>query len=243
MVTYREAHVHKVLVALLQQGSKSQHLYKTLLAVNDNMTSHMHWHATMVVRSLLSWEASNETCQVVQTGNVCGCAPVGANHRWGGSEICLISHQLSGQAVEAFSFYRSQAAPLHGLPFIAGNLDAHPRMLAEAESWEFHESKPEMKHGGQFKPPALGICADSCSPSFWNHQLKPGFFFPSRAEKRMEFPFRETLLRALLGNGMNFHKVFSPKTEMSVSTSSNYITILLHQTTSLISILSLSKSL
>lgn len=80
--------------------------------------------------------------------------------------------------------------------------------------------------GGQFKPPALGVCADSCSLSFWNHQLKPVlFFFPSRAEKRMEFPFRETLLRALLGNGVNFHKVFSPKAEMSVSTSSNYITI------------------
>lgn len=211
MVTYREAHVHKVLVALLQQGSKSQHLYKTLLAVNDNMTSHMHWHATMVVRSLLSWEASNETCQVVQTGNVCGCAPVGANHRWGGSEICLISHQLSGQAVEAFSFYHSQAAPLHGLPFIAGNLDAHPRMLAEAESWEFHESKPEMKHGGQFKPPALGICADSCSPSFWNHQLKPGFFFSFQSRKTYGISFPWDTFKSFVGKWNEFSQSIFPK--------------------------------
>lgn len=88
----------------------------------------------MVVRSLLSQEASSGKCQVVQTGNVCGCASVWANRSWGGSEICLISRQLSGQTDEAFIFCRSQAAPPRGLPFAAGSPDAHPRVLAGAES-------------------------------------------------------------------------------------------------------------
>jgi len=64
-------------------------------------------------------------------------------------------------------------------------------MLAEAESWELHESKPEMKLGGEFKPPALGVCADSCSLSFWNHQLKPVLFFlsfQSRKTYGISFP-------------------------------------------------------
>lgn len=41
----------------------------------------------------------------------------------------------------------------------------------------------------------------------------------------MEFPFRETLLGALLGNTVSFPKTFSQKAEISVSISSNYMTI------------------
>lgn len=89
---------------------------------------------TTVVRSLLSQEVSSGKCQVVQTGNVCGRASVWANRWWGGSEICLISRQLSGQTDEAFSFCCSQAAPPRGLPFAAGSPDAHPGVLAGAES-------------------------------------------------------------------------------------------------------------
>lgn len=142
-----------------------------------------------------------------------------------GSENCLISHQLSRQTVEASSFCCSQAAPPHGLPSAAGSQDTHPRVLAGAESsWAPWVQALHEAYGG-FKPPALGVMADSCSLSFWNNQLKPVLFLASRAEKRMEFPFRETFLSAFLGNRVNFPKIFPPKAEISVSTSSNYETI------------------
>lgn len=99
------------------------------------------------------------------------------------------------------------------------------RKLASSTSSSIRLSLGGRGRRRRVKPPALRVRAASCSLSFWNHQLKPVLFFPSRAKKRMEFPFRETLLRALLGNRVNFHKIFPPKAEMSVSTSSNYMTI------------------
>lgn len=102
----------------------------------------------------------------------------------------------------------------------------------EQRACELQGSKLYMKLRGSFRTPALGVRADSCSLSFWNNQLKTVgffwfgfffFFFQSRKTYGISFPW--DTLRALLRNRVNFPKIFSPKADISFSTSSNHMTI------------------
>lgn len=101
--------------------------------ISNMLLLHIHQNLRKRGQELLSQEISNGNHQVVHNGNVYGCTSVRGNCSWGGSEGCFFPQQLSRKTLKIPSFCSQETQP-HGLPSAPGSKDAHPRLLAGAQS-------------------------------------------------------------------------------------------------------------